>query len=1254
MPPIPLRSRAHAAARAFLGQPAGLPTVWATAKDIWGQGWRDFMGIGSGQNSAGVQEYNDQPDDYTRAYSAESYVFTAEQTRLKSIRQVPLKVWQKDAQGNRKAIDHDALAVLDTTNPFGYCAGIPALMSYTLWSLDFHGRVAWKLAKSRTGRPTEVYWQIPTQYTPLPDPNEFFAGIRFHDGHTIPPQELAYYATVNPSDPLLGLSKIKVLKNPLNLRAFSQQNNIDFFENSMRPDWVLSGNWNNSQDNMDRIRRALRRMLSGANNRAPLILGEGATAHLLTTSHEDAQWVEQQRLAQEEISATFGVPLIYLNNLERATYENIKVAKLILWHDTMIPEGDELARFMDLQFLWRFWPGTREARISFGFDYDEIEGLGEDLALIWERAMNLFKQVDAQVKNRQLTPNQSRPLYAQVLADLGLDPAPYQGDIPGGDNFFEQFQFVPIDQLSVQAVMDIWAMRGANPEFVESVPGAETAGANADAVADRLNKPPEPPQLPPGAPPPGLPPGGQPPSPPPAPAPAPQPQKAVDYDEMRRQVAEELRRDVEQVVGQAAVRAFGEALKERQRPAEEVREQDQLRRRLKRYFQDQKTDVLRTIRQSNGPLPPDLYSRRVYRDRLADLIGDAAAGQVERETQERLRAALSGAGDPSGAVIVLYQDAMDRRTLEIIEPKAYSPETEPRDPEHMHDYGQNQKPVLSSDLHHTLTPDAGFPLVSPPFPGVREFLNLLVARGCCIHISTASLDETDPDVVKARKHQIEAWATTWGLPIGYVCSNSHADFRADDRGIKIPPRPDFDSISRVVQMQIEQTFELDENGQYQRRKDLTPVGDRRMSWPSLQSLPSDRPRGFSTPMVDIDVHRTVDPAWGTGRTPVAPDPTDVAVVRWLYDAGYQIQFSCAGWNPALDTDGGGDGRQAGVVQYLLTYDIPFDRVVSKDDYDVRIDDKIVPFKTLADVRAAVVAAGPPKPKSVQPPKSFRQQAWETLDAPPFVKAADRPQIAARALHDQILAAQAYHQDRVKRTFRAAVDPGGLAAGWVIARPTRKAGGVAADLLQAAVDYVRGHGLNLTALADVIRAIYQDGWRLGIGAALRSIRGQGGPASSQDPAAGIDWSAWTPGNEAAGDQAAGLATLLQQADIVLQGVSDTLLDRIAEVLAQGAAAGDSVSTIAGNLSDLLDDDGNAEVIAQTELARATSAASLETYAYSGVPGKGWITFDPCPICKPNEGVVVPLDSAFPSGHQMPPAHPRCRCSLTPEFTTGAQP
>lgn len=77
-----------------------------------------------------------------------------------------------------------------------------------------------------------------------------------------------------------------------------------------------------------------------------------------------------------------------------------------------------------------------------------------------------------------------------------------------------------------------------------------------------------------------------------------------------------------------------------------------------------------------------------------------------------------------------------------------------------------------------------------------------------------------------------------------------------------------------------------------------------------------------------------------------------------------------------------------------------------------------------------------------------------------------------------------------------------------------------------------------------------------------------------------------------------------------------------------------------------------MIAQTELARAVSSASLDTYRYNGVPGKSWLTFNPCPICQRNaDAGSIPLDQTFPGGAAFPPQHPMCRCSIAPSFTTG---
>jgi HK97 family phage portal protein len=84
-------------------------------------------------------------------------------------------------------------------------------------------------------------------------------------------------------------------------------------------------------------------------------------------------------------------------------------------------------------------------------------------------------------------------------------------------------------------------------------------------------------------------------------------------------------------------------------------------------------------------------------------------------------------------------------------------------------------------------------------------------------------------------------------------------------------------------------------------------------------------------------------------------------------------------------------------------------------------------------------------------------------------------------------------------------------------------------------------------------------------------------------------------------------------------------------------------------------GRAEMIARTETAFATSEASLKSYQSLGHEGKEWLTAgdervdggDPSGPCQQNEAEgPLALGRPFPSSHDAPPAHPRCRCTLLP--------
>ena len=74
---------------------------------------------------------------------------------------------------------------------------------------------------------------------------------------------------------------------------------------------------------------------------------------------------------------------------------------------------------------------------------------------------------------------------------------------------------------------------------------------------------------------------------------------------------------------------------------------------------------------------------------------------------------------------------------------------------------------------------------------------------------------------------------------------------------------------------------------------------------------------------------------------------------------------------------------------------------------------------------------------------------------------------------------------------------------------------------------------------------------------------------------------------------------------------------------------------------------ARMIARTESSDALGQAFMDRADKLGIGYKQIVTGDPCDICVGNaaEG-VVPIDHVFQSGHQRPPFHPNCVCSLAP--------
>lgn len=94
---------------------------------------------------------------------------------------------------------------------------------------------------------------------------------------------------------------------------------------------------------------------------------------------------------------------------------------------------------------------------------------------------------------------------------------------------------------------------------------------------------------------------------------------------------------------------------------------------------------------------------------------------------------------------------------------------------------------------------------------------------------------------------------------------------------------------------------------------------------------------------------------------------------------------------------------------------------------------------------------------------------------------------------------------------------------------------------------------------------------------------------------------------------------------------------------------SMSELARQVEGLFDA-VRGEMIAVTEVTRAFAAGNQTSWEKSNVvEGKQWNTAVDelvCPICGPLNGKVVKLGETFGGFYDYPPAHPRCRCWLSP--------
>jgi hypothetical protein len=343
----------------------------------------------------------------------------------------------------------------------------------------------------------------------------------------------------------------------------------------------------------------------------------------------------------------------------------------------------------------------------------------------------------------------------------------------------------------------------------------------------------------------------------------------------------------------------------------------------------------------------------------------------------------------SGLELPDWRTTIERRggRLAVIESAAlkeafYTTDRPP--PEHDHSTDAGELPVIVFDLHLTLTPSNGFTdpaypgALLPPYPGVKTAMDALVAGGCCLHLATAALSPyRPPEIIAARRKLIAAYLTHYGLPVSYVTGKVSARIFYDDRGVPALNRPWPDIHAEVLE-HLAARFDLGPDGIW-RRKDIPDAGHA-YEMPDPASIGPDQPRGLSTRIIDVDLHRCLFTASSSKlESGLAPGALDA--VTQIYGAGYTVHLSCAGWDPMTHPTEESAMRLAAMRQQVRAAGVPYDQMVSKDHPDVAVDDRFIrrtDWKTDLPVLLATLATSHPEDEVTL--ATQREDAQDAQDA----------------------------------------------------------------------------------------------------------------------------------------------------------------------------------------------------------------------------------------------------------------------------------
>lgn len=297
-----------------------------------------------------------------------SAVFRALNILSDSIASLPINVKQLQPDGDKTIATRHAVHILLNGEPH------PAYTTYTLFHTlvshaALYGNAYAVITRQRvTKYPTKISVIEPHRVEPVMMENDRLV-YKIHDvSRTFHSTDVIHFGGLSWNG-LAGVNVLEILRDNFGLALANQEYLAKFFADGATIAGVIKHPGRLTDDAMRRLRNSWESRYGGsANSGKTAILEEGMEYDAIGLSPQQAAAAETKKLTIADISRIFGVPQFLLEDLDRATFNNIEHLSLLFIKHTVRP----WCKRIEAELNRKLFPRDEQGEYKVVFDLDDL------------------------------------------------------------------------------------------------------------------------------------------------------------------------------------------------------------------------------------------------------------------------------------------------------------------------------------------------------------------------------------------------------------------------------------------------------------------------------------------------------------------------------------------------------------------------------------------------------------------------------------------------------------------------------------------------------------------------------------------------------------------------------------------------------------------------------------------------------------------------------------------------------------------